>query len=149
MSTTLTTRAEIEIARPADDVWAVVSDYATDTRWRKGIREMTPDRPGEPAVGTKVREVLELGGRTYTTDSTVTEVGPGHRYRFEGTGTSGVVRGGRTVRDGDGWGTTVFTYDVELEPDGVPRLAQPILGWWLGHSLRRDLGRLRTLIESP
>lgn len=142
---TLHTHVDIEIARPAEAVWAVVSDYSTDTVWRKGITEMTPDRDGPPAVGTQVREVLKLGGREYVTDTAVIAVGPGMSYRFAGTGTSGVVRGRRSVVE-----TTpesaVFTYDVELEPHGIPRLIRPLLRWWLQHSLRRDLRRLRTML---
>ncbi|HEY5699513.1 MAG TPA: SRPBCC family protein [Acidimicrobiales bacterium] len=148
MSKVLHTHVAVEIDRGPEEVWPVVSDYASDTRWRKGVAEMTPDRPGAPEVGTRVREVLELAGKAYTTDTVVTETGPGMAYRFAGDGTSGAVRGGRTVVAGSGPGTSVFTYDVELEPHGVPRLAQPVLGWWLTHSLRRDLGRLRTLIET-
>jgi hypothetical protein len=145
---TLYTTVDVEIPRPADVVWSVVTDYATDTEWRKGITEMTPDREGPPAVGTQVREVLHLGGREYVTDTVVTEVGPGMSYRFAGEGTSGVVRGRRSVRPGAIPGSAVFTYDVELEPHAIPRPARPILRWWLQHSLRRDLSRLRTLIAA-
>jgi hypothetical protein len=145
MTATLCTHVDIEIPRPAEEVWAVVSDYATDTVWRKGITEMTPDRDGPPEVGTAVREVLNLGGREYITDTAVTEVGPGMSYRFAGAGTSGVVRGGRTVVPSTAE-SAVFTYDVELEPHAIPRLVRPALRWWLQHSLRRDLRRLRTLI---
>ena len=148
MTTTLYTHVDIEIPRPAEEVWAVVTDYATDTVWRKGITEMTPDRDGPPQVGTNVREVLQLGGRQYVTDTAVTEVGPGMSYRFAGTGTSGVVRGRRSVTPATTPDTAVFTYDVELEPHSIPRIARPILRWWLQHSLRRDLRRLRTLITS-
>ena len=48
MTTTLYTHVDIEIPRPAEQVWAVVTDYATDTVWRKGITEMSPDRDGPP-----------------------------------------------------------------------------------------------------
>ena len=48
MSNTLYTHVDIEIPRPAEHVWAVVTDYATDTVWRKGITEMSPDRYGPP-----------------------------------------------------------------------------------------------------
>ena len=78
----------------------LVSDYATDTRWRKGIRAMTPDVPGPPKVGTNVHEVLHLAGRDYVTETTVTEVGPGLSYRFAGAGDSGQVSGRRSVRAG-------------------------------------------------
>jgi hypothetical protein len=147
MSKTLYTTVEIEMPRPADAVWNVVTDYATDTVWRKGITEMTPDRDGPPQVGTKVREVLTLGGRQYVTDTAVTEVGPGMSYRFAGHGTSGVVRGRRSVVP-IGPDSAVFTYDVELEPDSISPLTRPVMRWWLQHSLRRDLRRLRTLIAN-
>jgi hypothetical protein len=144
----LHTNVEIKIDRAPEDVWSVVSDYATDTVWRKGIQEMIPDVPGPPRVGTNVREVLRLGGKDYITDTTVTEVGPGLSYRFAGSGTSGQVRGGRSVREGSRPGSAIFRYDVELEPEGIPRLAQPLMTGWLRHSLRRDLRRLRTLVAS-
>ena len=129
MSNTLYTHVDIEIPRPAEQVWAVVTDYATDTIWRKGITEMSPDRDGPPHVGTNVREVLQLGGRQYVTDTAVTEVGPGMSYRFAGTGTSGVVRGRRNVTPATTPDTAVFTYDVELEPriHPPPRPPNPAL----------------------
>jgi hypothetical protein len=145
---TFHTNVEIEISRPPEDVWAVVSDYDTDTVWRKGILEMTPDVAGAPRVGTKVREVLHLGGRDYVTDTTVTEVGPDLSYRFAGSGTSGQVSGRRHVRPGSTAGSAVFGYDVALQPEGIPRIAQPLMARWLRHSLRRDVRRLRQMLES-
>ena len=147
MSRTLQTNVEITIDRTPDEVWSVVSDYASDRRWRTGIVEMTPDLPGPPRVGTNVREVLRLGGRTYTTHTSVTKTGPGLSYRFEGTGTSGRVHGQRSVRAADTPGASVFSYEVELEPSNLPGPVAPTLAWWLRHSLRRDLGRLRGLLE--
>ena len=139
----------VEIDRPPADVWAVVSDYATDIRWRKGIVEMTPDVDGPPRVGTRVREVLELAGRTYTTETAVTDVGPGLTYAFTGAGTSGRVSGRRTVAPGASEGSARFSYEVELEPDqAMPRAVAPLLARWLRHSMRRDLRRLRRLVEA-
>lgn len=147
MTATVHTSVDVRIARPPGEVWAVVSDYGTDTRWRKGITEMTPDVDGPPVVGTKVREVLRLAGRAYTTDTIVTEVGA-RSYRFAGSGTSGAVEGGRRVVAGPEPGTAVFTYDVDLQPTALPRAARPVMAWWLRHSLRRDLSRLRQLVEA-
>jgi Polyketide cyclase / dehydrase and lipid transport len=146
---TITVTNTVDIDRPPADVWAVVSDYATDTRWRKGIVEMTPDTDGPPQVGTRVREVLELAGRTYTTETAVTDVGPGLTYGFTGTGTSGQVSGRRTVTSGVSADSARFSYDVRLEPDDtMPRAVAPLLARWLRHSMRRDLRRLRRLIEA-
>jgi hypothetical protein len=146
---TITVTNAVDIDRPPADVWAVVSDYATDTRWRKGIVEMSPDTDGPPQVGTRVREVLELAGRTYTTETAVTDVGPGLTYGFTGTGTSGQVSGRRTVSSVASADSARFSYEVRLEPDDtMPRVVAPLLARWLRHSMRRDLRRLRRLIDA-
>lgn len=136
----------VTIRRAPEEVWAAVCDYATDHRWRPGITEMRPDPPGPPAVGTRVREVLRKGGRDYVTESTVTEVGPGMSYRFEGTGTTGAIAGGRRVTEARP-DAAMFTYEVELTPAGFARLIGPLIGVSLRKSLRADLERLRDGLE--
>jgi len=43
--------------------------------------------------------------------------------------------------------TSEFSYDVQVEPHAIPRPARPVLRWWLQLSLRRDLNRLRIILE--
>jgi carbon monoxide dehydrogenase subunit G len=108
---------------------------------------MSPDPPGPPEPGTRVHEVLKLAGRRFTTDSTVSEVDPGISYRFAGKGTSGDIRGRRTVAaspDGEG---SVFTYAIELEPTGAARALGPLLVPLLRSGLQKDLKRLKALLE--
>ena len=107
---------------------------------------MTPDPPGPPAVGTKVHEVVRTSGREYVADTVVTELDPGASYRFAGSGTIGGLRGGRAVRP-DSRGA-VFTYEIELEPRGAMRLLRPVLGPMVRSGLRKDLGRLKELLET-
>jgi len=147
MTRALVIEESVPIRRTAEEVWAMVTDYESDHRWRPGITEMTPDPPGPPAVGTRVREVLKTGGRSYVTDSTVTSVGPGLTYRFSGTGTTGGVEGSRTVV-ASAPGESVFTYRVELTLTGGLRFVRPIVGRTMTKGLRADLGRLRDLLES-
>ncbi|MGD9998331.1 MAG: SRPBCC family protein [Ilumatobacteraceae bacterium] len=147
MTSTITAHLDIDIDRPAPLVWSVVSDYACDPRWRAGVSEMTPDRPGAPTVGTAVHEVLSLGGREYVTDTVITDVGPGMHYRFAGHGTGGQVRGGRTVvATADG--SSRFTYEVEVEPEHLSPVMRPVMGWWMRRSFRRDLRRLREHVQA-
>ena len=146
MSKGLHVHVEVDIARTPDEVWAVVGDYAQDVHWRKGITEMTPDTPGPARLGTQVREVLRMAGSTYTTESVVTEFGPGRRYRFAGHGDGGPVTGGRLVRSGARLGTSRFTYDVEVEPP-VPAFLVPVMAWWMQRAFTKDLHRLRDMIE--
>ena len=148
MSSPVDIEESVTIRRSPDVVWATVSDYSSDSVWRPGITEMTPDPPGPPAVGTQVREVLHKGGRDYVTKSTVTEVGPGMSYRFSGSGTTGKVEGGRSVVAGASDSEAVFTYQVTLTLSGAARFLRPIVASSLRKGLREDLGRLRDKLES-
>ena len=137
----------VSIARPPAEVWTAIADYALDLQWRRGITEMTPDPPGPPAPGTRVHEVLKMAGLSFATDSAVSEVDPGVSYRFAGSGTSGDIRGSRTVRANQGGAGSVFTYQIELDPKGVTRALGPLLVPILRSSLRKDLNRLKALLE--
>jgi Polyketide cyclase / dehydrase and lipid transport len=146
MSHPIQIEESVTIARSPELVWSAVADYGTDTTWRKGLAEMTPDPPGPPAVGTKVHEELTTGGRSYVADSIVTHVGP-MTYRFEGSGTLGKLAGSRTVVTGASPSEAVFTYQIEITPSGMNRLIRPIIARTARRGLRGDLQRLRDLLE--
>jgi carbon monoxide dehydrogenase subunit G len=136
----------VSIARPPADVWNAIADYSFDLEWRNGLTEMTPEPPGGPEPGTRVHEVVRNMGRDYVADTVVTELDPGTSYRFSGEGTIGGVAGGRSVRpDGSG---TAFTYDIELTPKGGMRLLGPLLSPIARSGLKKDLGRLKELLET-
>ena len=137
----------IHIARPAPTVWAVIADYDRDTEWRAGLSEMTPDPGGPPREGTRVHEVLRTGGRTYVTDTVVSDVEEGVSYRFSGSGTSGEVAGRRTVLPLD-HARSSFTYEIDLTLRGANRLVQPLVARILRVGLRKDLTNLRRLVEA-
>jgi carbon monoxide dehydrogenase subunit G len=138
----------VRIDRPPEQVWASIADYSFDLRWRRGITEMTPDPPGPPQPGSRIHEILKLAGRRYTTDSTVTDVEPGVSYSFAGAGTSGDVRGGRTVMPDPGGDGSVFTYTIEVKPKGTARALGPLLLPLLRSGLQKDLKRLKALLEA-
>jgi hypothetical protein len=148
MGSSVRVAESVQIERPPADVWAAIADYGLDLEWRKGLLEMTPDPPGGPAVGTKVHEVVRNSGRDYVADTVVTDLEPGAFYRFAGSGTIGGVGGARYVRSADGVGAE-FTYEVELEPKGGMRLLRPLLGRIVRAGLKKDLGRLKELLEKP
>jgi uncharacterized protein YndB with AHSA1/START domain len=143
---TIRVEESVRIARPPAEVWDAIADYGFDSEWRNGLRDMTPDPPGPPAVGTKVHEVVRSSGRDYVADCAVTELNPGVSYRFAGTGTIGGLEGGRAVRPDDGGGA-VFTYTIEMQPTGGTRLLSPLLGPMVSSGLKKDLDRLRLLLE--
>ena len=148
MQSTVRLDESVSIDAPQTAVWDAIADYSFDERWRGGLTEMTPDPPGPPAVGTRVHEVVKFAGRTFTTDCTVTHVEPGSAYEFTGNGTSGEIRGRRTVRPLTVGGGSAFGYEIELTPRRGLRPFARVLGPILRAGLRRDLGRLKGLLEN-
>lgn len=149
MSSTVHIEESVRIARPPEEVWAAIADYSFDREWRNGLSEMTPDPPGPPADGTRVHEVVRSSGRDFVADSVVSDVEPGHSYRFAGSGTIGGVAGGRTVRPDPPGSGALFTYAIELEPRGGMRLLGPLLGPLVRSGLKKDLRKLKLLLEAP
>jgi uncharacterized protein YndB with AHSA1/START domain len=146
VGSTVRVEESVQINKSPAEVWEAIADYSLDREWRKGLLEMTPDPPGGPAVGTKVHEIVRTSGRNYVADTAVTDLDPGASYRFAGSGTIGGVGGGRSVQSDDGTGT-VFTYTIELEPKGGMRLLRPLLGPMVRSGLKKDLQKLKTLLE--
>lgn len=147
MSPVVRVEESVEIRRPPAEVWDAIADYSFDREWRNGLLDMTPDPPGPPAAGTKVHEVVRSSGRNFVADAVVTEIEPGVSYRFEGSGTIGGLAGGRSVRPAADGGGAVFTYLIEMEPRGRMRLLGPLLGPMVRSGLRKDLARLKGLLE--
>jgi len=148
MSSTVHVEESVQIDRPAPEVWNAIADYSFDREWRKGLTDMTPDPPGGPEVGTKVHEVVHNSGRDYVADTVVTSLDPGVSYHFEGSGTIGGLCGGRSVASSAEGAGSVFTYEIELEPEGGMRLLRPVLGVMVRSGLKKDLQTLRALLEA-
>lgn len=136
----------VDINRPTDIVWAAIADYALDLQWRVGITEMTPTPAGPPRNGTHIHEVLRSAGMTFTTDAVVSDVEEGISYRFVGSGTTGDVSGLRLVEPLTSISSR-FTYQVELRPTRHYRLLRRVLEGALASGLRKDLRRLKMLLE--
>jgi hypothetical protein len=147
MSSTVTIRESIEITEPPATVWGAIADYGFDLQWRKGLTQMAPEPDRPAAMGTRVHEVVVTSGREYVADTIVTEFVAGTSYRFAGEGTIGGLSGGRSVEP-RGDAASVFTYSIELEPRGKMRLLRPVLGPMVRSNLRKDLARLKKLLEN-
>lgn len=147
MSPIVRVEESVQIDRSPAEVWEAIADYGFDSEWRNGLREMTPDPAGPPAIGTRVHEVVRNSGRDYVADTVVTELDPGVSYRFTGSGTIGELTGGRAVRPDAAGGGAVFTYTIELEPTGAMRLLAPLLRPLVRSGLKKDLARLKQALE--
>lgn len=132
-------------ARP-EDVYAVVSDFANDRRWRARVREMVATPPGPVREGTTVREVVRFAGSTFVTETAVTHLVPEHSVAFAGGGGRAEVRGGRSVAANDRGGA-VFRQDLDIRLTNGTRILSPILGILYRRQMRLDGWMLAKLLE--
>ncbi len=137
---TLEFRSSTDIDRSADTVWAVVSDYRSDPRWRRGVATMDPQPPGQVMVGTTTREVLRLAGRTYRSEGLVEAVGPGRSFRWRTV--SGATAWGSRRVDELPDGRCTVALELSVVPGPAERFMVPILRRMLAGNLRSDLARL-------
>ncbi len=74
-------RSEVTIEGTADEVWAVLTDFASYADWNPGFSAIE----GRAEVGTKLDIRFALnGGRTMTMHPTVLVADPGHEFRWLG-----------------------------------------------------------------
>jgi uncharacterized protein YndB with AHSA1/START domain len=73
----------IEIAAPAEKVWAMVSDVTRMPQWspEQAATKWVGGANG-PAVGARFRGTNRNGWRTWSTSCRVTEAEPGRRFAF-------------------------------------------------------------------
>jgi uncharacterized protein YndB with AHSA1/START domain len=73
----------IEIARPAEDVFAYVTDPSTMPEWQQGCVRGHMDGP-TTQVGSKCTTVRRIGGREREATTEITEYDPPHRWADRG-----------------------------------------------------------------
>jgi uncharacterized membrane protein len=142
---TIDLSSTIDVDASPDAVWAILADYRRDPGWRTGVVSMTASTPGTAVDGTRTEEVLRFGGRTLRNDGVVTAVEPGRRLEWRTTAGADAA-GSRLVEDLGG-GRSRVTLELWVTPHGWERLAAPVLGRLLAANLRRDLARLRGLLN--
>ncbi len=136
----------VVIARPAEVVFAYISNYEHDSQWRAGIIEMTQTPPGRTQIGTKTREVARFFGKKRVTPAEITNYEPDRKVAFAGLMANSVpVSGSRTVeRVGE---QTRFIYQAKVELRGSYRLMEPLMAVILRRRFMRDLRRLKEQLE--
>ena len=138
---------EIEIERPRDVVAAYASDPDNATGWYENIEAVEWKTPRPLAVGTKVAFVARFLGRTLAYTYEVTESVPGERFVMQTAEgpfpMETTYTWQATGRDG-----TRMTLRNRGEPSGFSKLAAPMLAGAMRRANRKDLERLKRLLEA-
>jgi uncharacterized membrane protein len=136
----------IEIDRPREQVAAFASDPDNATAWYENI-ESVEWRTGPPlAVGSRIAFVARFLGRRLAYTYEVRELVPGERLVMSTADGLFPMETTYTWED-NGRGGTSMALRNRGEPAGFSRMAGPLLAGAMRRANRKDLERLKEILE--
>ena len=130
----------IEIARPRDEVAAYAADPDNATAWYENIERV------ERKTESRVSFVARFLGRRLAYTYEVVELVPGERLVMRTADGPFPMETTYTSED-DGSGGTRMTLRNRGEPSGFSGLAAPLLAGAMRRANRKDLERLKRILE--
>jgi uncharacterized protein YndB with AHSA1/START domain len=138
----------IEIARPAEEVFAYVTDPSTMPEWQEGVVSGHMDAP-TTSVGSTCTTIRKIGGREREVSTTITEYDPPRRWADRGI--DGPIRAivAVTVEPlGDG-SSSRLTIELDFTGHGIGRLLVPLVVRRQAFAqLPASMGRVKQRLEA-
>jgi ligand-binding SRPBCC domain-containing protein len=139
--------SEIEIARPIGEVAAFASDPDNATAWYENIEAVEWRSPKPLAVGSRIAFVAKFMGRRLSYTYEVVELDP---ERFTMRTAEGPFPMETTYAWEDaGNGATRMSLRNRGEPSGFAKVAAPAMAAAMRRANRKDLLRLKEILERP
>jgi uncharacterized protein YndB with AHSA1/START domain len=134
----------VVINRPVEDVFAFVSDQTNEPKWHTDVLEVhrasgDPIGPGSTSVW-----VIKLMGRK---EFTMEVTGFEQNRRVELTTRKGVMKPTLTYRFEPADGGTRFTRRVDVQPDGLFRIMEPMMRGMVQKGNDRFVQNLKGVLE--
>lgn len=137
----------VEIDRPAEEVFAYVSDVANYPQWMAHVLDVRTPIPGPPQEGDGFVVAIKSVGRRFETPYERSSYEAGRRYTDRAVG--------GPIPDQQ-WhsafaevpGGTRLTRAVEVESQGLLKLLEPLQKWAAGRQLKQDLQTLKHVVEA-
>jgi uncharacterized membrane protein len=137
---------EIAIARPRAEVAAFAADPGNATAWYENIESVAWQTEPPVAAGSRVAFVARFLGRRLEYTYDVTELVPGERLVMRTA--NGPFPMETTYTWADAPGGTRMTLRNRGEPAGFSKVAAPMLAAAMRRANRKDLERLKNLLET-
>ncbi len=139
---------EIEIGCPRHDTALYASDPDNATAWYENITAVEWQTPRPAAVGSRIGFVAYFLRRRLAYTYEIVEIVPGERFVMR------TADGPFPMETTYGWQDTAssgtrMTLRNRGEPSGFRRLAAPLMARAIRRANRKDLRRLKSLLESP
>jgi uncharacterized protein YndB with AHSA1/START domain len=140
--------ARTEIARPADEVFAYVTDPSTMPEWQQGVVSGHMDAP-TTRVGSQCTTIRKIGGREREVNTQITEYDPPQRWADRGI--DGPIRAivAVTVEPIADRSSSRLTIEVDFTGHGIGKLLVPlIVRRQAATEMPENMRRLRQRLEA-
>jgi uncharacterized membrane protein len=138
--------SEIEIERPREEVAAFAADPDNASRWYENIKSVEWKSPRPLEAGSQVEFTAHFLGRTLAYTYEMEELVPGERLVMATADGPFPMETTYTWEDAPPAGTRM-TLRNRGEPSGFAGLAAPLLERAMRRANRKDLARLKELLE--
>lgn len=139
--------SSVEIDRPPEEVFAVISDFSRNPEWQKGMKSARWTSEPPARVGSTYEQVARFLGRDVITVFEVTAYEPDRSVTIESRESSFPITVTRSVEP-LGSDRSKVTAQIVGEPGRFFRLFGPLLRTMAQRSVRGDYERLRRLLEA-
>jgi carbon monoxide dehydrogenase subunit G len=136
----------VTIGRPAEEVFAFISDPSKLATWQSVIQDAQHKSDGPAAEGSEIDVTAQFLGREVQGTAQITEMNPPRSLVAKSDAAPFPVELRYTLTPQDG--STQVTMAVDLEPGRVFSIAGPALKPVLQHQAHADLQALKALMES-
>lgn len=140
----ITVNSSITINRPTGEVFDFVRNQENAHLWLGGWLETRPTSETE-GVGFTWVDVLEVVGRRVETEFELTEFEPAQKMAFKSIRGSFPISGAYSFAQVEG-GTAV-TFDLQGEPGGFFKLAEPLMARMMQRQWDANLANLKDILE--
>ena len=140
-------RTEIEIDRPREEVAAYATDPDNATSWYENIKSVQWQSAKPLAVGTRIGFIAQFLGRSLAYTYEIKELAQAERLVMSTADGPFPMKTTYTWEDTPTGGTRM-TLRNEGEPTGFSSVAAPLMARAMRRANRRDLARLKTILES-
>jgi uncharacterized membrane protein len=141
-------QTEIEIDRPRSEVAAYASDPDNATTWYENIKAVEWKSPKPAEVGSRIAFLARFLGRRLAYTYEVKVMIPGERIVMSTAEGPFPMETTYTWEDTAGGGTRM-TLRNQGEASGFSKVAAPMMAGAMRRANRKDLARLKTILEAP